>query len=389
MNKDLSSPIELDFKSASKGSSAKRVSLRTFDSYSFDKNILVPASAFRFTAPGVSISERTAIRSGDWVELFVVPPKGPKRQIATGILDETDTHITPNRVDYVLTGRDLLGQLVDNTAVDKDNNTVHMAKVSLTTLFEYLIQNTRIPQEYFDNQIPTGDILFQTQPGETKINCLQRYMEIANCLAWCDPDGRVNLGKPDFFQPRSGNLILKRSDPSKNNCIEARSKRNLNTAIRQIAYVLQTTESVPPTNTKNNHDKDMVRVANAGVGRSVFRTFSYGSGAEVFNKITQVGNSNAAPMNMGDAMAMRELARDNIKVLDVEIVVRGHTNENNLPYDVDQIYYTNLEDDNVKEDLYVYACRYDLSKEHGMMTTLRLCTIGAIVADAAAVRKPG
>jgi prophage tail gpP-like protein len=373
-------PIEIDIKKASSNDSATTIPLKTFNSYSFERNILVPASAFRFTAPGVDPAIRQSIRSGDIVTLWVLTQSGVKQQIATGFIDETDTHIVPNSIEYVITGRDTLGQLIDNDSVDSSNQVIILKQATLSTIMGSLLANTRMPQSFVPQQLPNGSFLFQTNPGETKIASLQRYLELSNCLIWSLPDGRAIVGKPDFSQPTQGSLILNRSS-NLSNVLEARVRRNVNTAIRQIVYQLQTLDLVNPTPyTKINNDPDMAPLISAKVGRSVFRHFSYGSGMDTVNTIVGPGNQSSTPQKIGDNLSLREIARDNMKILDVEMVVKGHLNDQGEYFDIDDVYQVQIPDDNVAEDMYVYSVSYELTLDHGMLTRLRLCRLGTICA---------
>ena len=381
-------PLEIDTQSAQSGTLGQISSVRTFTSYNFDRNILVPASAFRFTAPGVDQALRMSIRSCDTMTIWAVAPDGTKQPIGTGIIDETDTHITPNSVEYLLTGRDMLGQLVDNSAIDASNKIIVIENASVKTILTSLIAGTRIPPGFFLQQTPNGKFLFQTNPGETKINALQRYMEFTNCVVWTNPQGQIILGKPDFTQNSSGTLKISSTDPSSNNCLEGRVRRNVNHAIRQIVTQLQALNLVNPSPyTMKNNDPDMQAVASAQGGRSVYRTFTYGDGNDAVNQLKFVGTQGGSPGAIGSQLSARELARENMAIIDVEIAVRGHMNENGFAYNIDQIYNVQIEDEDLDEDMYVYACGYDLTVEHGMLTHLRLCRLGTICAYADALRR--
>jgi prophage tail gpP-like protein len=387
-------PIEMEFKSANPNTSngSSSTVIRTFNSYNFNRSVLTPASSFRFTAPGVDKSQRNAIRSGDNTFLWITNAQGIKLPVATGIIDETDTHVRPNAVEYVLTGRDLLSQFVDNAAVDAQNAINNVATINLENLLQILLRNTRLPQGYIKSQLPNGSVLFNTNPGETKINTIDRYLEFTNCLIWCAPNGQVIIGKPNFTQKVSGSLILNSSDETQNNVVEARVQRNLNTAIRQIVTQLSTNGQVAAgkytvLNAAFSENADTQARATSLVGRSVYRTYSYGSGTDVINQITQVGNSNADPQNIGNALSLREIAQENIKVLNIEIIVPSHVNEQGNIYNVDQMYTVQIEDEDVNEDMYVYDITYELTLDHGLITRMKLCRRGAIVAYAAAVSK--
>lgn len=390
MSQDLY-PIELDLKSANPASASGpngdgSYSLRTFDSYSFQRSILTPASSFRFTAPGVDPTLRQAIRSGDTVTLWGIDNNGEAAPAGTGFIDETDTHINPSRVEFVLTGRDVLGQLVDNTAVDSNNRIINIQNVTIDKILGVLLLNTRINQGYATQQTPNGPLIFQTNPGETKINALQRYLEFMNCLVWSGADGRVIIGKPNFAQPNSATLSLNATGSSKNNILEARVKRAPNLAVRQCITQLQTLGQVDAgAYTLLNQDPDVQALAKSLVGRSVYDVFSYGQGADAVNQVIQVGNQSGNYQTIGAALSRRTIARENMKVIDVEVLVQGHFNDSGALYDIDQMYEVQISDENVNEDMYVYQVEYELTLEHGITTRMHLCRKGSICADSAII----
>jgi prophage tail gpP-like protein len=380
---ESSSPIEIEVTAADPARGLTPQPLKTFSSYSFDRNLMVPASPFRFTAEGVDRAVRKSIRSADTVELYVKNSEGQSVQLATGFIDETDTHVTPTGVSYLLTGRDTIGQLVDNAAVDSSNRIIHAGQSELTLLglAQQLRLGTRIPSPVKSQRAPQAPILFQTNPGETKVNALQRYLEYTNCLVWSLPNGQMVVGKPNMAQAPMGELRLSYSDPARNNCLEARSRRNTNTAIRKIAVQLQALSITDPSLiTQVNADREVRKVSGSLAGRSVYRLFSQGNGTDAVNQLVQVGNS-STPQQIGYTLARRELAQSNMQVLEAEIVVKGHINDSGVPYQIDQVYSVFIEDDDVAENMYVYAAKYDMTKDRGRTTTLRLVRLGTIVAD--------
>ncbi len=375
--------------------------IKLFTSYSFERNMLSPGAPFRFTAPGVDKATRLQIRSGDTVQLIATDPSGAPQPVGTGFIDETDTHISPHSLEYVLTGRDTLGQLIDNTAVDKNNVILYIqqAPLGLPMILQTLINNTRIPQTPINQNMPNGSLLFQTNPGETKMNALQRYLEFTNCLVWTAPNGQVICGKPNTTALTAFNKMptlvagltgapsvtfpsLGKNAPQTTNVLDVRIRRNTNLAIRRIIVQLQDFNGADAGNYNiNNQDQDVQNVAGSGAGRSVYDTFSYGEGANTANFLTAVGNGNGDPKNLGAAIAQRTLARENVKVLEVEVTVQGHFDSNGSLFNVDTVYYCQFPDDNVNDQMYCYSVTHDLTLEHGMTTKLRLCKLaGTLVA---------
>jgi len=381
----LITPLELEFISASDPTQAVE-KIVTFTSYQFERNITSPVSAFRFTAPGVNRATRLAIRSGDMVQIFAYNKDGDRLPIAIGIIDETDSHIGKDSVEYVVTGRDILGQLADNASVDANNKVIFFEKASLTNIIGSVLNGTRCPQGFTLSNAPNGQFLFSSNVGETKINALQRMLEFANLLIWSDENGQVIVGKPDFAQATSGDLILLASNNPSNNILECRVRRNLNQAIRKIATQLQSLGKTDPgTITMTNSDDDMVAVSKIGVGRSVYQFFDYGGAGDSVNTINQVGNQSGNYNNIGYEHSRRLLARENMKILEVEAVVKGHINSFGEIYDIDQTYNVQVEDEDVSETMYTHSVSYELTKDQGMLTRLHLCKLNTIVSGAKAI----
>lgn len=415
---DHSSPIELQFKSASGGllgalgsatagpaaiasAAADLVGagkkLKFFDSYSFERNMLSPAAPFRFTAPGVDKSQRLSIRSSDMVEMFVTNSFGIKLPLAVGFIDETDTHVMPGKVEYVLTGRDVMGQLVDNAVVDSNNKVIQTKNLSMTGIIAQFLKNTRAPAGFDTQQIDfnASSLILQTIPGETKMNCLQRFLEITNCLVWTKPNGQIIVGKPNFIQLPLGTFIIGSDQallnavpvigaiaPAPCNVLDARVRRNTNTAIRQIVVQLQTLQLVDAgAYTLQNSDSDVRAVSGSFAGKSVYESFTYGDATTTINTIKALGNAFADPFKLGANKAMREIARSNVQVLDIEITVQGHFNPLGTLFDVDQIYNVVIPDESINQPMYVYAVTHELTVNNGMISKLRMCQVsGTLVA---------
>ncbi len=355
----------------------------TFTSYVFDRNILTPASAFRFTAPGVEKERRLAIRSGDTVRLFVDNDNGKTAMVGVGIIDETDTHVTGRTVEYVITGRDTVGQLIDNDTVDANNNIIFFQQISIDAFVDQLLKGTRLVQSHLSKQI-NKKVTFAaaTNSGETKLNALQRMLDWCNGLVWANNNGELIVDKPDFTQPVKGTFTV---SEAYSNVIECRVRRNVNQAIRQIVTTLQGTDASPglvKAETLKNMDKSLKPYKGTTVGRSVSRTFSYAGGADVINQGQGVGNGSYAPHTLSREYSAREVARENMRILDIEIVVEGHFNANGLLYDIDQVYQVDIEDEDVSEPMFVYNVSYELTMDHGMITRMRLCRLWTICAYA-------
>jgi len=134
-----------------------------------------------------------------------------------------------------------------------------------------------------------------------------------------------------------------------------------------------------------NQDPDVQKLLLSLVGRSVYDVFSYGQGADAVNQITQVGNQTGNYQTIGAAYTRRQIARENMKVIDVEVLMQGHFNDAGVPYDVDQMYEVQISDDLVSEDMYVYQVEFEMTGQAGITTRLHLCRKGSICADSAII----
>ena len=103
----------------------------------------------------------------------------------------------------------------------------------------------------------------------------------------------------------------------------------------------------------------------SGVGRSVYNVSSFGSGAEGVNFYLKVANTPTPANNLGAALGYRQMARENVHILEVELVVQGHFDSHGNLYDVDKVYYVNIPDEDISQNLYCYSVGLELTMDHG------------------------
>ena len=197
------------------------------------------------------------------------------------------------------------------------------------------------------------------------------------------------VGKPNFAQQASGILLLSSSSPANNNLVEASVRRNVNQAIRVCITQLQDLQSANPSAFPAisilNNDDDVSVLRPRLVGRSVYESFDYGNGTDSINQINQVGNQSANYNDIGRSYSRRKIAMENIKVLDVEAIAKDHINSFGGIYNIDQMYATVIDDEEISQPLYVYECSYEMTENTGCLTRLKLCKENTIVDGARAV----
>lgn len=353
------------------------IRLDNFLDYTFDSSIIIPVDSFSFTfanPDGDPFYE--SVRDGDLVTLYAneVP-------IGTGVIDtvEIDTE-TESGEKVTVSGRDLISYLEDQDAINIAADPIFAKSVSIRTVFNKLRDQTRIRDLELRNVPSTPTGLFATQPGESKLTALQRFLEPFNCLFWSDPSGRLIIGKPNFSQQSMGVLRLNKG------------ARDSNVTSMKVIYAATTIPSIVlPIWTGQENVLSRLKeqaIENKAYGPTRLRTHGH-----VTLKSVVFSAPNAAdPQSLSDvnlltqntnvlrAVAQREIARQNQKERIVQIVVPGHYNENGEPYNVDQVYKIQYDRGNVDEDMYLFHVQYSLSEGGGQKTTLHFCNRYTLVA---------
>lgn len=372
--------------------SRKQINLTQFVSYQFTTSILIPVDQFQFTftLPDVAGGIDKYINEGDVAELYAgtgvtvnTSAQGPVKTeslICTGIIDVIDVESTMDGGDLVtVTGRNLLGQLEDNNAVNLQNKCIWGIDVPVTTAAGTIIQGTRI-RGLIAQDAPSGSNLFATEPGESKLSAILRYIEPLNCVIWSDPSGYMKIGRPNMSQAPMGRLVCGRSSRF-SNVNSMKVVRSSTQIPNTIISVWTGQESVV-----NRVSIDQV-FNNPASGPSTLRGF----GHKVQRTIVTSTPEGSNPQALSDAnklrlagntlqnYAVRELAKENIKEIQVQANVKSHFNDDLTPFLIDQVYQVTYERGGVSEAMYVYQVEYSMDAEKGPRTAIYLCRKGCIV----------
>lgn len=360
-----------------------RIVLDRFLNYSFKSSIMVPVDTFNFSfvAPdGPSMNE--AIKDGDLVQLSCndIP-------IATGIIDTTTVEVDHEFGEKgEVVGRDLMGQLEDQDAISLDSSPIWATNVTVVNGVQKLLDNTRMTK-ITPRSTPAAAYLLATEPSETKLSALQRFLEPLNCLAWCGPDGSLIVGKPNMAQRSSGRLVLNK-EKRFSNVLSMKVTRSATSIANVIVPIWSGQET-----TVNRVSKEQAMMNKAKrpaelfkLGHRVPKTVVVSApnatdpqGLAGINALT-VGGA-----NLLQAYAKRELARQNFQEMLVQAVVPGHCNDSGAPYMIDTVYSIEYDRGGVFENMYLYQLEYKLDESGGQRTVLEFCRLGSIVSD---VRAP-
>lgn len=386
-------PVSLVIKPLSGGKNPLKntnpLTLTKFLSYNFSSSILIPVDtfSFNFVAPDSKTPLSQIINCGDIVTLY-----GNNIALATGIIDQTDTEVDNEFGEKgMLNGRDLMSQLEDNDAITLDSAPIYANGTSVKNAVESLLDNTRIAGVVLQGA-PTGsNWLLATEPCESKLAALQRFLEPLNCISWMSPEGKIVIGRPNMGQRASGKLVLNK-EARKANVLSMkviRSETRIPGAVCPVwsgqedalhavskSQLLMNTAQGPSRLWKLDHR----------VIKTTVVSTPQGSDPQSFAQINGITVSNFNPNKSGggpilNAYATRELARQNQQELIVQVMVPGHYNEQGDPYKVDTVYTIDFDRGDVLENMYLFQTDYSLTLEGGQRTSLYFCRLGTIVAD--------
>lgn len=360
----------------------KTITFNDFISYQFSSSMVVPVDSFSFSfsAPSDPRAFNSYVREGDLIQLYA-----NNVLAATGIVDQIEIEVDGESGEKAtINGRDLMGSLEDNMAITIESEPIWPQEITIVGGAQRLIVGTRI-QQVIDIDAPTTPVPFATAPEESRLSALMRLIEPFNCLAWCSPQGHLTVGRPDFASVEKGSLICNKQRRFSNvfNMRTTHSAASIaNTIVVLWTDVQNTQLGIASNQIYQNNANGPLRLLRSGhnVIRTVVTSMPQGASAQDQRDAAEYKISPAADTLL-QALAKRELARQNFNELIVQCSVPGHFNENGEMYRADTCYIVDFDRANINEKMYCYAVEWNLSPERGQYTILSLCRLGTIVSD--------
>lgn len=357
--------------------------LDRFLTYSFTSSILIPVDTFNFNfvAPdGPPLPSQ--IFEGDVMQLSAndIP-------LATGVIDQTQVETENSYGEKgTINGRDLLAQLEDQDAISLDSSPIWANNFSVEAAVRKLLGDTRITGIEL-RDAPSGNYLFATEPGESKLAALQRFLEPLNVVAWMGPTGKLIIGKPNMSQSKVGRIVLNKAQRKSNvlSISVTRSAATIPNVIVPIWAGQETTvDRVGTQQPLYNGASGPSQLFKLGhrLPKTVVVATPQATDPQGLSSVNAI---KAGGGNLLQAYAKREMARRNVDEMIVQAVVPGHFNEDGQPYMVDTVYHVEYDRGEVDENMYLFQTDYQLTAERGQVTNLFFCRLGTIVAD---VRAP-
>lgn len=374
-------PVQLKIKTLqSNFAPSAAISISNFLSYQFDSSITTPVDTFNFTfvAPTDPNPFTSYVREGDIALLTA-----NDITLSTGIVDQVDIEVDNEFGEKItISGRDLMAQFEDQDAITLDSSPIFGSNMTVNQVFNALATNTRI-QRLRTQQATTRPWLFATEPGESKLSALQRYLEPLNHLAFMDPDGTMVLGRPNMSQSISGTVTCSKARRF-SNCLGMTANRSAATIPNMIVPVFSGQEILGPRTPKSqiiyNAASGPARLRQLGhrLQKTIVTSFPQSGSAQ---DLSEVNRLRAASSNMLQAYGKRELARQNFKELIVQCVMPGHLREDGSPFRPDTVWKVEFDRGQVDENMYCFQVQYQLSVDGGQRTSLFFCRLGTLVAD--------
>jgi len=361
------------------------VEINNFLSYRFRASVVNPVSDFSFTFanPNQEYPFTKYINEGDIILLFV-KVEDTEYPLSTGIIDTIETAVTPAGETVSVMGRDLMGQWADQTVFSPDAQGIWAQQATPTQVFNQLKINTRTQAIRFQG-IPSISNYVSMAPMESKLQVVTRFLEPYNSLAWCAQDGTHVWGQPNMSAPNSGVIIMNKN-LSLSNCISMRSTRSAATIPNFILPILSNQVDALNQLSKRpglaNPQPGPTRLAKYGhyLHKVFVSSVPNGSDAQPTNSVQLLRLFNGRVLDVASALALRDMARENMRELLIQAVVPGHVNEQGLPFLIDQNYHVIFDRDGVEEDMYLFEVEYSLNESEGPRTLLMFTRKNSIVA---------
>ncbi len=364
----------------------KPYTIERFISYNFNSNILIPVDTFTFTfKPAPPKSERETydklIKEGDLVQLTVAG-----KAISTGYVDSISIDTDNNGSRMTVFGRDLMGMLEDNDAVNPDATIMYAGSANILEVISVILKGCRIRNAQYRNVASDVHSLFATYPGESKLAALQRFMDPLNAIAWMSAGGEIIIGKPSFDAPPSGTIGIRQMGTRRmSNVLSMRVMRAAGQIPNAVAAVWQGLEGLQSGFTKNtftyNQAEGPSRLFKAG--HKIYRCLPTGrpEGGDSKDGLTEAQRIIAQGGNYLDSLEAREIARSNVAELTVSATVSGHMNDNDEPYSADQTYDVVHDAAGISKKMYLSGVDYSLTEDAGQITSLTFINLNTIVAQ--------
>ncbi|MDB5802260.1 MAG: phage tail protein [Rhodocyclales bacterium] len=177
-----------------------------WESYEVDSDLLTPADAWHVNF-GLNAGRIPAgVNTGAAIELRVGGEK-----VMVGTIDERRHKVTKESNTVSLAGRDSVAKLLDCAAPIFVAQMSDLPQIVAKVVRPLVACNIRIDAD--KTRIRKK---INVEPGDRAWEVLVRVAEANGLWAWCDPDGTLVIGGPDYTTPVVASLVMTFDGPANN-----------------------------------------------------------------------------------------------------------------------------------------------------------------------------
>lgn len=339
------------------------IKVEHFLSYQISSDLYTPADGFRLEVA----NPETEIKKGLVCEIYI----NDQREL-TGIVDKVNRKVNKSGVSLSVEGRDLMGLLVDSYCESwktitgyklKDLADMLLANVPLINRKEVVYQDNIAGKEKKSGSSgllagsETAQKISQIEPGMTIFDVLKNYSLSRGMLFYCEPDGKLVFGRPMAKGASEYTLTLLKSGIG-NNVIESELIEDISKRYSKVIVVGQQQGSQSTTTA-------------AGINSSSSVTDDDFPFYKPF--VTQDNNDNVSPQER--ARLIMEKQRREGKQMIYKV---GRHSQNGQNWRINKFCHIKDEKQKIDGDYLIYGRTFELSKQDGPTTTLKLGLPGLI-----------
>ncbi len=338
-----------------------------FLSYQISSDLYTPADAFHLELA----NPETEIKTGLICELYI----NNQREL-TGIIDKVSRKVDSGGVSLSVEGRDLMGLLVDSYCESWKTVTGYtikalaemlLAKVPFINRKEVVYQNNVVGQLKGKKRksgssgllagSDTAQKISQIEPGMTIFDVLKNYSLSRGMLFYCEPDGTLVFGRPMAKGVPEYTLQILKSGAG-NNVIEAELTDDISRRYSKVIIVGQQQGSQSTATA-------------AGINTTAVVTDAEFPFYKPY--VTQDNNDNVSPKERA-RLTMEKQRREGKQLI---YKVDRHS-QNGKNWRINSFCHIKDEVQKINGDYLIYGRTFDLSKDAGPTTTLKLGMPGLI-----------
>lgn len=170
---------------------------RDWTRYQVESDLLTPADAWRVSL-GIP-AEQVPDYVKPWAEVELLLGEDV---VLSGRIDRVERCLAKGEHTLTLSGRDNAAVLVDCSAPIRTRREVDLAEAVDVLVKPLGLTKVRVDAAGHKKKV-------EVEPGMTAWDALKRLCEANGCWAWCEPDGTLVVGGPDYTAPPVADLRLR------------------------------------------------------------------------------------------------------------------------------------------------------------------------------------